>query len=96
MKRQWDEQLQGVQAGFVGTVSADAMMLAATEAHMHPGRRGATWFGVNAASETNGGGGGPSTSQHVMERVLQTAALDLFGLQQHLQKLQKHSQALKQ
>jgi hypothetical protein len=95
MKRQWDEQLQGVQAGFVGTVSADAMILAATEAPMPPGRRGAAWLGVDLAAESSDGrGAGPGSSQQVMDQVLQKAALDLWGLQQQLQKLQEHSCAL--
>lgn len=97
IKRQWAEQLQGVQAGFVGTVSADAMMLAAADAGMHPSRRGAAWLGVDEATGSGAGGcGGPGTSQQVVDQLLQKGAIDLWHLQQQLQKLQEQSHALSQ
>jgi hypothetical protein len=96
MQRQWDKQLQGAPDGYVGTLATDAGLLAAAEAgHSSSSRK--RWDNWADSSDGEGSDGRDDrAAEKLVQQVLQTAGVDLWGLQEQLQQLQGQCLQLQQ
>lgn len=81
MQRQWDQQLPGAEAGFMGTLAPQEVLLAAADAGSAADHRPA---GSNSDRHYQQQATGVDSSQ-LLQRVLETASVNLGEMEEQLQ-----------
>jgi len=74
MQRQWDQQLPGAEAGFMGTLAQQGVLLAAADAGSAADHRAAGTYSDRHYQQQQATG---VDSSQLLQRVLETAAVDL-------------------